>query len=62
MTVNANIINTKQIWKQSLKKYESDLKKIVTMRGGKMTGKANITNIKEIWKQFLKKYENHLLW
>ena len=38
MTGNANIINPKEIRKKFLKKYESDLKKMVTMRCGKMTG------------------------
>ena len=38
MTCSANITNAKEIWKQFLKKYESDLKKMVTMRCGKMTG------------------------
>ena len=61
MTGNAIITNSKEMWKQFLKKYESDLKKMVTMRGGKMTVNANSINTKQIWKQFLKKYENNLL-
>ena len=55
-TDNANITDIKEIWKQFLKKYGSDLKKMVTMRG--VTGNTNISTIipnmekipEEIWK------------